>query len=77
MFMIIKLSKKFLKKNFMYARVSSRKQMNNLSRQVEFIRTHKQEYAFYKLITDVALGINFKRKELQTILDACLSETIE
>jgi putative resolvase len=68
--------KEIPRKNFMYARVSSRKQMDDLSRQVEFIRTNKQEYASYQLITDVASGINFKRKGLQTILDACLSGTI-
>lgn len=64
------------RKNFLYARVSSRKQMDDLSRQIEFIRTNKPEYDAYQLITDVASGINFKRKGLQTILDSCLSGTI-
>ena len=50
------------RKNFLYARVSSKKQMDDLSRQIEFIKTNKPEYSSYQLITDVASGINFKRK---------------
>jgi predicted site-specific integrase-resolvase len=64
------------RKNFLYARVSSRKQMDDLSRQIEFIRNSKPQYSSFQLITDVASGINFKRKGLQTILDSCLSGTI-
>jgi putative resolvase len=62
------------KKNFLYARVSTKKQMDDLSRQIEFLR--KPEFIDYVLIQDVASGINFKRKGLQTILDACLQGVI-
>ena len=62
--------------NFIYARVSSKKQLDDLSRQVEFIKGRRSEYSSYKLVTDIASGINFKRKGLETILDACVQNNI-
>lgn len=62
------------KQNFIYARVSTKKQMDDLSRQLEFIK--RPEYSTYNVITDIASGINFKRKGLSTILDACLQNRI-
>lgn len=62
------------KKNFIYARVSTNKQMDDLSRQIEFLR--RPEYSDYLLVSDVASGINFKRKGLSTILEACLQGSI-
>lgn len=62
------------KQNFIYARVSTKKQMDDLSRQIEFLR--KPEYAEYLLIQDIASGINFKRKGLTTILESCLQNNI-
>lgn len=64
------------KQNFIYTRVSSKKQSDDLSRQIEFIRCRKSEYASYTLISDIASGINFKRKGLSTILDTCLQNNI-
>jgi len=64
------------KQNFLYARVSSRKQMDDLSRQVEYIKSRKSEYLQYDVITDIASGINFKRKGLSTILESCLQGNI-
>jgi predicted site-specific integrase-resolvase len=62
--------------NYIYSRVSSRKQMDDLSRQVEFIRNKQTEYASYVSITDIASRINFKRPGLQILLDAPLQGTI-
>ena len=62
--------------NFVYSRVSSRKQMDDLVRQTEYLQQRRPEYASYVSITDIASGINFKRKGLQTILDSCLQGTI-
>lgn len=62
------------KQNFVYARVSTKKQMDDLSRQLEYLR--KPEYASYTIVTDIASGINFKRKGLSSILDACLQKRI-
>jgi len=64
------------KKNFIYARVSSKKQLDDLNRQVEFIKSKRSEYDSYISITDIASGINFKRKGLSIILDSCLQGTI-
>ena len=64
------------KLNFLYSRVSSKKQLDDLIRQTEFLQSRKPEYASYISITDVASGINFKRKGLQVLLDACLQKTI-
>jgi predicted site-specific integrase-resolvase len=65
-----------IKLNYIYARVSSKKQLDDLSRQIEYIRSRKPEYASYTVISDVGSGINFKRKGLNTILDACLQNVI-
>ena len=62
------------KKNFLYTRVSTKKQLDDLSRQIEFIR--QSEYSEYTLISDIGSGINFKRKGLSTILDSCLQGDI-
>jgi predicted site-specific integrase-resolvase len=64
------------KQHYIYTRVSSKKQLDDLSRQVEFLRNKSTEYSSYLVISDVASGINFKRKGLQTILDSCLQRTI-
>jgi predicted site-specific integrase-resolvase len=63
------------KQNFVYARVSTKKQLDDLSRQVKFLRG-KPEYSNYICIEDIGSGINFKRKGLSTILDSCLQRTI-
>lgn len=62
------------KQNFIYARVSTRKQLDDLSRQVDYLK--RPEYIDYNVITDVASGINFQRKGLSTILEACLQKRI-
>jgi excisionase family DNA binding protein len=64
------------KVSFLYSRVSSKKQLDDLSRQTDFIRSYRPEYSSYDAITDIASGINFKRRGLQTILDACLQRAI-
>ena len=64
------------KTNFIYSRVSSRKQLDDLARQTEYLQQRRPEYASYVSLTDVASGINFKRKGLQTLLDACLQGTV-
>jgi predicted site-specific integrase-resolvase len=64
------------RKNFIYTRVSSKKQLDDLPRQLEFIKSKREEYLLYESISDIASGINFKRKGLSTILDACISKTI-
>lgn len=62
------------KQNFIYTRVSTKKQMDDLSRQVKYF--DRPEYTNYTIIQDIGSGINFKRKGLQTILESCLQRTI-
>ena len=64
------------RKNILYARVSSKKQMADLSRQAECLKRATPEFYDYELISDIASGISFKRKGLSTILDMCLQGTI-
>ena len=61
------------KVNYLYARVSSKKQSDDLKRQIEFLREWSADKGVeYVVIEDIGSGINFKRKGLQTILDRCL-----
>jgi len=64
------------RQNYIYARVSSKKQSDDLNRQIEFIKTKRPEYSSYNLITDIASGINFKRKGLLSILDSAIQNNI-
>ena len=66
----------YTKNNYIYTRISSKKQLDDLSRQIKYIQTRKPEYASYTTLSDIASGINFKRKGLQTILDSCIQGTI-
>ena len=52
-----------------YCRVSSAKQRDDLTRQVEFMQNH---YPAAEVIKDIASGLNFKRKGLRAILDRIL-----
>jgi predicted site-specific integrase-resolvase len=65
---------KMQRQNFIYARVSTKKQMDDLSRQLEFLK--QPQYVDYTIVTDIASGINFKRQGLSTILDSCLQRCI-
>jgi predicted site-specific integrase-resolvase len=62
------------KQNFLYARVSTKTQMDDLSRQIAYLR--RPNYVDYVPLEDVGSGINFKRKGLSTILDACVQRNI-
>ena len=64
------------KLNFIYTRVSSKKQFDDLARQLEYIRSKDSIYSSYISIQDIGSGINFKRKGLETILDRCTQKNI-
>ena len=70
------INKESTKTNFIYTRVSSKKQLDDLSRQIIYIRSKDSKYTSYISLSDIGSGINFKRKGLQTILDSCLQGTI-
>lgn len=52
-----------------YARVSARKQKSDLQRQIDHLRAR---FPGYRVISDIASGVNFERKGLRTVLDACM-----
>ena len=62
------------KRKIIYARVSSRHQLDDLNRQIDFLRS---KFPNYDLITDIGSGINFNRKGLHSILDAALNRAIQ
>lgn len=62
------------KRKIIYARVSTRKQADNLTRQSELLR---EKYPTHELITDIGSGINFKRTGLNTILDYAITKNLE
>ena len=72
----VSVDKKPTRTNFIYTRVSSKKQMDELSRQVIYIQSKHTKYTSYTTLSDIDSGINFKRKGLQTILDSCLQGTV-
>ena len=72
----ILIDKESTNTNFIYTRVSSKKQLDDLSRQITYIRSTDTKYTSYTTLSDIGSGINFKRKGLQTILDACLQKNI-
>ena len=54
------------KRNFIYARVSSRNQKPELRTQVEYLRAR---YPNHELIEDIGSGLNFKRKGFKSLLE--------
>lgn len=62
------------KTNFLYCRVSSHHQAPDLARQRTFLQSR---YPDYQLVSDIGSGINFKRKGLQTILDAAIDGNLQ
>jgi putative resolvase len=62
------------KQKICYARVSSRNQLNDLERQLDFFR---REYPNHTILSDVGSGINWKRKNLKTILEQSMLGNVE
>jgi putative resolvase len=56
-----------------YCRVSSIKQRDDLERQVAYMR---ERYPTYEVITDIASGLNFKRKGLRSLLERVLRREV-
>ena len=59
--------------NFCYCRVSTRSQSDDLQRQVDFFR---DRFPNHVIIKDIGSGLNFKRKGIQTLLDAAIKGNI-
>ena len=62
------------KKKMCYCRVSSKKQMDDLERQKDYL---KSKYPNHEIISDIGSGINWKRKGLLSILEQSNNGLIE
>ena len=60
------LYENIFKENYIYARVSSLGQKEDLERQKNLLQT---KYPNYKLITDIGSGMNLNRTGLRKIID--------
>jgi len=65
---------KTVKKKICYCRVSSKKQNNDLERQINLMQLN---YSNYEIISDIGSGLNFKRKGLEKIIDMAIKGEIE
>ena len=53
-----------------YARVSSKKQVDDLNRQVDNIKTYlENKYSDYEIITDIGSGINYQKPGLKKLIE--------
>jgi predicted site-specific integrase-resolvase len=62
------------KKQICYCRDSSRKQKEDLKRQIEYM---ENKYPTFEIISDIGSGLNFKRKGLIKIIDMAINGEIE
>jgi predicted site-specific integrase-resolvase len=62
------------KKKYIYCRVSTSRQKDDLTRQIEYLRGR---YPEHEVVFDIASGVNFKRKALQGLLDGAINGNIE
>lgn len=62
------------KEKVIYTRVSSKKQVDDLRRQEDFL---KSKFPHHLLVTDIGSGLNWKRKGLKTILERASRGGIE
>ena len=61
-----------------YARVSSKKQIDDLERQVENIKQYMtRKYESYDIITDVGSGINYNKKGLFSLIEKINKKEID
>ena len=61
-------------KKIIYARVSSKKQQDDLHRQIQFLR---QKYPNHEVVKDIGSGINYKRLGFKRILEGIFTGTIQ
>ena len=62
------------KQRIVYARVSSRKQLGDLERQITLLEKSRPGY---RVVSDIGSGINFKRRGLLHVLDLAISGRLD
>lgn len=76
---VLGISKKEIpKKTIAYCRVSSRKQKDDLERQVQYVKEYMiaRGYSF-EVITDIGSGINYNNKGLNQLIDLVTNSQVE
>ena len=68
-----KIDTKIKKRKICYCRVSSKKQKEDLARQIEYM---KQNYPYHEIIEEIGSGLNFERKGLKEILKSAINGEI-
>lgn len=77
-FLGLKPEKQSLKKIVGYCRVSSRKQKEDLKRQIEHVKMYMYAKGYqFEIITDIGSGINYHNKGLNQILDMVTNSEVE
>lgn len=61
------------KKKYIYARVSSVKQSEDLQRQIAFLQASHPDH---EVVKDIGSGLNFKRRGLTSLLDAAFAGNV-
>jgi predicted site-specific integrase-resolvase len=76
-FFNVKIRQDF-KDNYIYARVSTQKQLDDLARQVEFLQKHVGDRIdAFRTVKDIGSGINWKRKNFNKLLDESIHGKVE
>ena len=65
--------------NVIYCRVSNRSQKDDLVNQIEYLLSYseKNNIKIDKIITDIGSGLNYKRKNWNTLIDDCCDGKID
>lgn len=66
------------RKIILYARVSTRKQMDDLNRQIENLKTYAYTKGYsFELITDIGSGLNYKKDGLKKLIRMICNKEIK
>lgn len=67
------------KVNVIYARVSTKNQVNDLKNQLLFLKAYctKEGIPISNIFTDYGSGLNYKRKQWNTLIDECFEGKID
>lgn len=73
------ISSKSHKKSYIYARVSTRNQKDDLSNQINFLKqyTNAKGIIVDDCLTDIGSGMNYKRKEWNKLLDLVMQDKVD
>jgi len=73
------ISSKNQKKSYIYARVSTRNQKDDLENQIEFLKqyTNAKGIIVDACLTDIGSGMNYKRKRWNELLDMVMQDKVD